>query len=180
MAIEGKWARRFLGGTFVVGTAAWLLIAVLVLMNFPGVYAPAPSRIVASGGAGTWFVMGVLAFLIIGVIALGVSVIFYEYLEVTRKVTYAGARNALAWAHLVVGGGFAAGASFMMVYYGFIAGVAALPTSVGGWGQNSTWIHQNVLGPVSLPIAVLMAIALLGYLLGGIGYLWSWRSSRAK
>lgn len=180
MEIKSKWASRYLGAAFVQGAVAWAIIAVLVLLNMPGLYAPAPSRIVAGGGAGTWFVMGLLAFLLIGIPGLAISALFYEYLETSRGVAFTGFRGILAWVHLIVGGGFAAASSLYMMYSGFIAGIAAQPAQFGGWGQDSGWIHTNVLGPVSLSIAVLMGIALVGYLAGGIGYAMAYLASRKK
>ena len=67
-----RWAGRFIGMTFALGGVAWVIFALLVLGNVlagMGNYAlgPASSRIVAGGGAGSWFTMGILAYLIVAV-----------------------------------------------------------------------------------------------------------------
>lgn len=182
-----SWATRFIGMTFIMGGVAWLVLMILLIGNVlagmtPPSYAlgPASSRIVAGGGGGTWFVMGLLSFLLVGIVGLGMSALFYQYLETSLRAPIAGWRTIAAWVHLLVGGLGAAAASLLMTYGGYTAGIAALDTDYGGWEQGSFWIHTNVLGPLVLPIATLMGLALLGYLVGGIGIVTAWWSSRSK
>src|SRR3989304_510221 len=180
------WAGRFTVVTFILGGIAGLVLAVLLLGNIlarmtPPNYAlgPASARIVAGGGAGTWFVMGLLSFLLTGIVGLGMSALFYQYLETSLRAPIAGWRTIASWVHLLVGGSGAAAASLLMTYGGYTAGIAALDTDYGGWEQGTFWIHTNVLGPLVLPIAALMGLALLGYLVGGIGILTQGGASRA-
>lgn len=186
-AKRSPWVTRFIGLTFILGGVAWLVLMVLLIGNVlagltPPNYAlgPASSRIVAGGGAGTWLVMGLLSFLLIGIVGLGMSALFYQYLEASLRVPIAGWRTIAAWTHLLIGGLGAAAASLLMTYAGYTAGIAALDTDYGGWEQGAFWIHTNVLGPLVLPIAALMGLALLGYLVGGIGIVTAWWSSRSK
>lgn len=186
MAERGSvWASRFITATFVLGAAAWVMLGLLVLGNIlaggsPPNYAlgPASSRIVAGGGPGTWFVMGVVSFLLVGVAGPGFSALFYQQLEATLASPLKGWKNLAAWIHLVVGCGAAAVASLVMTWAGFQAGAAYLSTSVGGGGQDFGYIHVNILGPVTEPIAILMGVALLGYLAGGIALLAGWFEGR--
>ena len=184
---RSPWAPRFIGLTFVLGGVAWAIIALLVLGNVlagldPPNYAlgPASSRIVAGGGAGTWFVMGLLSYLVIGIVGLGLSALFYQHLEVTLGTPLTGWRNIAAWIHLLLGGLGAAATSLLMAWAGFQAGAAGLPTNVGGGGQNAGYIHTNILSPVVLPIAALMGVALLGYLAGGIALTTAWMAARKR
>ena len=184
---RSPWASRFIGLTFVLGAIAWGVIGLLVLGNLlagltPPNYAlgPASSRIVAGGGAGTWFVMGLLSYLIVGIAGLGLTALFYQHLEITFGASLTGWRNIAAWIHLLLGGIGAAVASLVMTWAGFQAGAAALPTNVGGGGHDTGYIHTNILAPVSLPIAVLMGVALLGYLAGGIALTTGWMAGRKK
>ena len=181
------WATRFIGLTFILGGVAWLVLMVLLIGNVlagmtPPNYAlgPASSRIVAGGGAGTWFVMGLLSFLLTGIVGLGMSALFYQYLETSLRAPIAGWRTIASWVHLLVGGIGAAAASLLMTYGGYTAGIAALDTDYGGWEQGTFWIHTNVLGPLVLPIAALMGLALLGYLVGGIRIVTAWWASRSR
>lgn len=180
---HSPWASRFIGTTFILGGIAWLVIALLVLGNVlagAGNYAlgPASSRIVAGAGAGSWFTMGLLAYLLIGIVGIGLSALFYLHVESTLGAPLSGWRNGAAWAHLLLGGGGAAAASLLMAYAGFQAGAAALATNIGGGGHDAGYIHTNILNPVVVPIAALMGVALLGYLIGGIALSTAWLKAR--
>ncbi|MEK6986893.1 MAG: hypothetical protein AABX97_02220 [Candidatus Thermoplasmatota archaeon] len=182
---RSTWVVRFMGVTFILGGIAWLIITLLVLGNVlaglePPNYAlgPASSRIVAGGGAGMWFVMGILSYLIVGIAGLGLSALFFQHLEASLGAPLSGWRNAAAWIHLLLGGIGAAAASLLMTYGGYQAGIAALDPKYGGGGQTGLWIHTNVLGPLVVPIAALMGVALVGYLIGGLGIVTAWWTAR--
>lgn len=177
--------------TFVLGGIAWFVLAVLLLGNIlaglsPPNYSlgPASSRIVAEGFAGTWFVMGLLAFLVVGVIGIGLSGSFYRYVESTLGRPLKGWQNIAAWAHLVVGGITASVASLVMTYGGFQAGAAFISTNFGGGGLNPDngpdvyQVHEQILGPLVNPIAALMGIALLAYFVGGVALTAAWLAAR--
>ncbi|HLE54858.1 MAG TPA: hypothetical protein VI999_06445 [Thermoplasmata archaeon] len=187
------WAGRFTVVTFILGGIAWLVLAVLLLGNIlaglsPPNYAlgPASSRIVAGGGAGTWFVMGLLSFLVIGVIGIGLSGTFYRHVESSLGQPLKGWQNIAAWIHLAVGGGAATASSLLMTYGGFQAGAAFISASLGGGGLSSSnpadigKVHTTILGPLVNPIAILMGIALLGYLIGGFALAAGWFAARRK
>ncbi len=153
-ANRSRWASRFIGGTFILGGIAWAIIAALVLGNvLAGVgnytLGPASSRIVAGGGAGSWFTMGLLSYLLIGVAGIGMSALFYSHIERTLGSPLTGWRNIAAWIHLIVGGIGAAGASLLMTWGGFQAGAALLPTDSGGGGQNGRTEEIDVAYPAS-------------------------------
>ncbi len=180
-----SWAARFITVTFVLGALAWAMFGLLVLGNFlasltPPNYAlgPASSRIVAEGGPGTWFVMGVLSYLLVGVAGPGLSALFYQHLEVSLASPLKGRKTFAAWIHLSVGCGAAAAASLVMTYAGFMAGAAYLDPSVGGIGANTLYVHTHFLGPATQPIGILMAAALLGYLAGGLALGLGWLEGR--
>ena len=167
----------------MLGGVAWAILAVLVLGNVlagMGNYTlgPATSRIVAGGGAGSWFTMGLLAYLLIGVAGIGMSALFYNHIETTLGSPLTGLRNIAAWIHLSVGGSAAAAATLLMTWGGFQAGAALLTPDVGGGGQNVGYVHANILNPIVVPLAVLMELALLGYLVGGMGLLSAWMAAR--
>ena len=186
---RSRWASRFIGMTFVLGGVLWVIIAILLLGNLlaglePPNYAlgPASSRIIAGGGAGTWFVMGMLAFMILGIVGVALSALFYQYVEVSLGSALAGWRNTAAWVHLLLGGLGASATALLMAYGGYLAGVASLPTNAGGGGHANdvAYIHANILGPLAIPIAALMGVALVGYLVGGVGLATAWMASRKR
>lgn len=178
MAAQSKWASRFLGAAVIQGAFAFGLMAVLLYLAVFGT--PAASRIVAGGGAGTWFVVGIIAYAIVGVLGIAVSALFYQHLEVTLDRPYTGWRNAAAWAHLILGGVVGSAAALLMAWGGYNAGAALLPAAIGGGNQTAQYVHENILGPLVVPIAALIAITLLGFFIGGIGYITSWWAARKK
>ncbi len=188
---RSPWAGRFIGLTFILGAVAWAIVGILVLGNVlagSGNYAlgPASSRIVAGGGAGSWFTMGLLAYLVIGIVGIGMSALFYEHIEVALGSPLSGWKNIAAWIHLVLGGVGAAAAALLMSWGGFQAGAYLLAPSVGGGcdpanaGACVGYVHTNFLNPIVVPIAALMGVALLGYLAGGIALTTAWMAARKK
>lgn len=190
--MEGKrstWGGRFIGLTFILGAVAWAIIALLVLGNVLAGAAnytlgPASSRIVAGGGAGSWFTMGLLSYLVIGIVGIGLSALFYQHIEVTLGSSLTGWKNIAAGIHLILGGLGAAAASLLMAWGGFQAGAYLLAPSAGGScdpanaGACIGYVHTNFLNPIVVPIAALMGIALLGYLAGGITLTSAWMAAR--
>ncbi len=195
-AMRSPWAGRFIGLTFILGAVAWAVIAVLVLGNVlagSGNFAlgPASSRIIAGGGAGSWFTMGLLSYLVIGIVGIGMSALFYQHVEVTLGSPLTGWRNIFAWSHLLLGGVGAAAASLLMAWGGFEAGAYLLAPAYGGGcagaaanppnlGACTGYVHTSFLNPIVLPIAILMGVALLGYLLGGIALTTAWMAGRKR
>src|SRR3972149_4815225 len=137
VAGESKWAARFLVASIIQGAAAFVLMTVLLYLAVFGT--PAASRIVAGGGAGTWLVVGIIAYAIVGVLGIAVSALFYQHLEVVLEKPYAGWRNGAAWAHLILGGGVGSAAALLTAWGGYTAGAALLPTPVGGGGRASAY-----------------------------------------
>src|SRR2546426_7898559 len=140
--MRSRWAGRFIGLTFALGGVAWLIFTLLVLGNvlagignFP--LGPASSRIVAGGGAGSWFTMGILSFLLVGIGGIGFTAFFYQAIEGTMGVPLTGWRNLGAGIHLVLGGLGSAGASLLMAWGGFPAGGGPPPPPPGGGGAQS-------------------------------------------
>ncbi len=177
---ESKWAARFLAAAVFQGAIGFGLASVLLYLAVFG--QPAASRIVAGGGAGTWFVVGVIGYGLVGILAVAVSSLFYNHVEATLGVPYTGWRNYTAWAHLVLGGGLGSAAALVTAYGGYAAGAAMLPTSVGGGGHGPPagfeYVHTEILGPLVVPIAILIGLSLLGYFVGGLGYVTAWRNAR--
>ncbi len=168
------WSDRFLAWAFVQGAIAFGGLGFLLYLSVATT--PGPARVVAGGGAGTWFTIGCLAFALIAVLGIALSALFYHHIEVTLKRPYTGWRNLCGWAHLIAGGGASSLGALLAAWKGLEAGVASLPVSAGGGGQNFTYIHENILGPITVPLAILMFVGLMGFLAGGVGYVWSWWS----
>ena len=177
-----KWANRFIiaaivQGALAAGVTAWLL--------YDATYdTPGAARVVASGGGGTWLTVGYLGYIMLGPLAVAVTALFYQHLEVNLRSVYKGWPNIFAWLHLVLMNVGVVGAPWLMMNGGWRAGVLAIslqgqvpPLSVG---QINGQVHVQVLSGYPGYIAPFAAIAILGAFAGGIGYLVVWRRALKK
>lgn len=173
-----RWANRFIvaaimQGALAAGVTGYLLASGIGLLG--GVPA---SKIVAAGGAGTWLTVGYLTYIILGPVAVAVTVLFYQHLEVGLHTPYTGWTNLMAWAHILLMNLGVVGATWLMMSAGFRGGAAAFPVSQGGLGYsgaNSGLVHINIMQYYPPYIAAFVAIAIAGAFLGGVGYVIIWR-----
>src|SRR5713101_952967 len=70
----GRLTSRFIWAAIIQGLAALLWTVPIVLPTVK----PSVAMVMASGGAGTWFTVGYLAFITVGVIAIAVTALFYR------------------------------------------------------------------------------------------------------
>lgn len=172
-ATQGKWAGRFIWASVIQGIIAVIATVLIIepwsIFGINSYYSP--SKVIASGGAGTWMFTGYISYLVVGVVATAVTAIFYFYIEGIQGKVYKGFTNLLAWGHYLFMNVGVAGAMIIMMYQGYLAGVAAAPQSQGGLGYSSGQIHVNILSWTVDPIGALILLASLGALLGGLGYL---------
>ncbi|HKT21552.1 MAG TPA: hypothetical protein VJR06_02870 [Nitrososphaerales archaeon] len=173
-AIQGKWAGRFIWAAVVQGLIA-AVVTVLILDPLQYITGNAdyysPAKVIAGNGAGTWLFTGYISYLVVGVVAVAVTAMFYFYIEGILGKVYAGFASYLAWAHLILMNVGVAGSMLLMMYGGFLAGWGAAPASSGGGGLTSLQIHEQILGQLTDPIGGLILLAVLGALLGGLGYI---------
>jgi hypothetical protein len=173
-AIQGKWAGRFIWAAVVQGLIA-AIVTVLILDPLQYITGNAdyysPAKVIAGNGAGTWLFTGYISYLVVGVVAVAVTAMFYFYIEGILGKAYTGITNYLAWAHLVFMNVGVAGSMLLMMYGGYLAGWAAAPASSGGGGLTPLQIHEQILGQLTDPIGGLILLAVLGALLGGLGYI---------
>ena len=164
------WTNRFIcaaiiQGAIIVGLTLFLVLSQISFLK------PEISRVIAAGGAGTWFTFGYVMYVVVGVIGVAVSAIFYFYLEkILAKPYNKRLTKLLAWIHLLLMNFGTTSAMGMLMYAGYIGGAAMLPEYVGGLGFNAGQAHQ-ILAPFVEPIAIAILILLLGIILGGAGFL---------
>lgn len=125
------WASRFMSAAIVQGAIMVGLTAFLVLGQAFAKLEVA--RVTAGGSAGTWFTFGYMIYIVVAVLGVAVSSLFYHYLDVNMG----SAAKALAWAHLVLMNVGASAAAGMMMYGGYQVGAAMLPLDVGGRGLDA-------------------------------------------
>jgi hypothetical protein len=168
---ESIWTRRFIGAAIIQG-AIIIVLTVFLILSQISILKPEVSRVMAAGGAGTWFTFGYLMYVIVGVIGVAVSSLFYYYLEKVIGINYSRSIIAkiMAWIHLLLMNIGTTSAMGLLMYVGYIGGAATLPKVVGGGGLNE--ILMPFVGPISVTILVLVA----GVLAGGIGFLIMYRT----
>lgn len=172
---ESKMAGLFLYAAIVQGAIAAVITFLGAVGDLIGVLPVAASRVIAGGSAGTWFVMGYLTYLIIGVVAMAVTSMFYFFIETVQGRTYKGAAKVLSWIHLVLGNVGVAGAALAAMWGGYWGAVAMSPTNVGGGGGTVANAHL-VLVVVEYPIVAFLVLGLIGFFAGGLGYLFAMRA----
>src|SRR6266568_4192265 len=179
---SSKWANRFIiaaivQGALAAGLTAWLL--------YDATYdPPGAARVVASGGGGTWLTEGYLAYIMFGPLAVAVTALFYQHLEVNLRAPYKGWPNALAWLHLVLMNVGVVGATWLMMNGGYRGGALTITLEA----QNPTWSIGQVLGQVHVQvlsgypsyIAPFAALAIIGAFAGGLGFVAVWRRALKK
>jgi hypothetical protein len=163
---RGKWAGRFIWAAIIQGAIITVVTILIVepwsFFNISSYYSP--SKVIAGGGGGTWLFTGYVLYLVVGVVAVAVTALFYFYFEGVLGKVYRGTTNLLAWGHCILMNVGVAGSMLLMMYGGYIAGY---DTSIGLTGEQ---IHVNDLGPLTNPIGALILVAALGVLLGGLGF----------
>jgi hypothetical protein len=165
------WTKRFITAAIVQG-AIIVGLTVFIILGEISIIKPGISRVIASGGAGTWFTFGYIMYTVVGVIGVAVSALFYLYLERVLKKQYKDYRGAkvAAWIHLIFMNIGTVAAMGMLMFAGYAGGAAMLPASVGGQGLNAGQAHE-ILAPFVEPIAAAILVLIFGIICGGIGFL---------
>jgi hypothetical protein len=167
------WTRRFMAAAVAQGAVVVSLTVFLVLGQISFIK-PEVSRVMAAGGAGTWFTFGYVMYILVGVLGVAVSALFYQFLGVIRARPLANTINALAWLHLVLMNAGTAAATGLLMYAGYVGGASMLPETVGGRGFDAAQAHQ-LMAPFVEPIAVAILLIAAGVMAGGAGFLVSIR-----
>jgi hypothetical protein len=166
--MTSKWASRFIWIAVVNGSIAVFWTSFLVWPYLK----PAPTMVLASGSAGTWLLFGYLLYLVVGVLGIATTALFYQHIEGSLGKAYRGLRNVLAAVHLVLMEVGTIGATSLLMYAGYIGGSALLPTAVGGGGMTPSQVHEILVNFIQ-PIFIFTLLAILGALSGGLGYVLS-------
>jgi hypothetical protein len=179
MEVKGKSSRMaglFLYAAIIQGAIAAVITFLGGFGDQLGLYSVAVSRVIAGGEAGTWFIMGYVMYIVVGVVAMAVTSLFYFYIETIQGKVYTGVSKGLAWVHLVLGNVGVAGAAILAMVGGYLGGAAMQPNQFGGMGWSTGQVHVNILQFYTEPIAAFLMLALLGFVFGGLGYVLALRS----
>jgi len=169
----GRWSGRFVWAAVIQGLILTIITVLIVEpLSYFGINSYyGPSHVIAGGGGGTWMFTGYILYLVVGVVAVAVTAMFYYFIEGVSGKVYHGLTNYLAWGHLVLMNVGVAGSMLLMTWGGYSAGAAAATVASGGLGYTALQIHEQILGPLVNPIGALVLVAALGVILGGLGFI---------
>lgn len=172
--LRSKWATRFIWAAIFQGMGAVIATSpILMSANPVNWVTPSVAMVIAAGGAGTWFTVGYLTYLMVGVIAVAVTALFYHYFEVDMNKPFRGLSNYLAWVHLILMNVGVVVACGLLMYGGYFAGAGMLPTTEGGLGWTAYQAHVNVLSALVSPIGYAILVTGIGVLAGGLGFVYN-------
>ena len=149
-----KMAGLFLYAAILQGAIAAVITFLGAFGDQIGLYPVGVARVIAGGEAGTWFIMGYLTYIIVGVVAMAVTSLFYFYIETVLGKAYTGAAKALAWVHLVLGNIGVAGAAILTMVGGYLGGAGMQPVSRAdkdGQQDKYTYTYSNTTRNQSQP-----------------------------
>jgi hypothetical protein len=121
-------------------------------------------------GPAKWIFLGYIFYMIL-IVAIAVTAVFYNHLEISMGRKIRGFRSFLAWTHLVgmnVGG---AATTIIMIFAG-LAGSGVLGVIVGGSDtlQENTAIMDQFISP----IAIFTGVLSIGVISGGLALVMSY------
>jgi len=169
--INSKWGNRFIIAAIIQGgiVTAMALIIVGIQITFTQVDLMQFLSLSFEGPA-KWFFIGIIFYLIL-VVAIAVTAVFYNHLEINLKRKLYGTSRVLAWIHIIgmnVGG---TGATMLMIFAG-LAGSGMLSLfSEGQVGRENIAIMNSFIAPIASFIGVLG----VGVICGGIGYILAYK-----
>jgi hypothetical protein len=126
-------------------------------------------------GPAKWFFIGIILYLIL-IVAIAVTAVFYNHLEINLKRKFSKISNILAWIHLLgmnIGG---PGATMLMIFAG-LAGSGVLSLFIEGkLGQEDIGVMTSFIPPIAFFIVILS----IGVICGGITYVIVYRSKNLR
>lgn len=176
-----KWSRRFMWAAAAHGFIATVLglLLAIVLVASPSLSAVEIAAIIKSPSAGFVELAALFAFfamyVVVGVLGAGVSSLFYHHVEVVMGKMFTGGAKTLAWIHLVLMNVGIAGATWTMIYAGYLGGVELWPTSQGGLGWSMEQVAEQVVTKYVPIVGLMLMLTCIGVLAGGIGFVITYR-----
>ena len=121
-------------------------------------------------GPAKWIFLGYIFYMIL-IVAIAVTAVFYNHLEITMGRQIRSFRSFLAWIHLVgmnVGG---AATTITMIFAG-LAGSGVLGIIMGG--SDSLQENTAIMDQFIAPIATFTAVLSIGVISGGMAFIMSY------
>ena len=157
--MKNTWPRRFMVAAVIhgVGLAVWsglfLLDGIGIPLNL--------SRIIAGGGAGTWFTVGYILYMATGFLGMTAQGALYQY-----AASLSGGRlhsDRLALVHFALMNVAVVGATWMLGYAGYVGGSLTLADRISE-------VHAAIVGYVN-PVGIFILVGVVAALAGAYNVL---------
>jgi hypothetical protein len=170
--LRTKWGNRFILSAIIQGGIMTGMALVTVAFQLSTTEVDIIQFLSLSfEGPAKWFFIGIILYLIL-IVAIAVTAVFYNHLEINLKRKFSNISNILAWIHLLgmnIGG---PGATILMIFAG-LAGSGVLSLFIEGkLGQEDIGIMTSFISPIALFIVILS----IGVICGGMTYVIAYRS----
>lgn len=175
MSSVSAWGNRFIisaivqgaiitGFTIMIVSVQILLSSSINIIQFLSLSFEGPAK---------WFFLGYIFYMIL-VVAIAVTAVFYNHLEINMGKSIRGFKSVLAWIHLIgmnVGG---TALTMTMIFAGLIgSGILGVITSGGSNASAVSQLKPNIAIMVQFitPISAFAGILSIGVISGGITYI---------
>lgn len=172
----GQWGNRFIIAAIIQGgiITAIALVVVGIQVTFTQVNVMQFLSLSFEGPA-KWFFLGTIFYLIL-MVAVAVTAVFYNHLEINLNRKFSGAIRVLSWIHIIgmnVGG---TGATMLMIFAG-LAGSGVLSIfSEGRFGKENVAIMDSFVPAIGSFIGILA----IGVICGGMGYILAYKKKASS
>jgi hypothetical protein len=170
--LRTKWGNRFIIAAIIQGGIMTGMALVIVAFQLSSTDVDIIQFLSLSfEGPAKWFFIGIILYLIL-IVAIAVTAVFYNHLEINLKRKFSKVSNVLAWIHLLgmnIGG---PAATILMIFAG-LAGSGVLSLFIEGkLGEEDIGIMTSFIPPIAFFIVILS----IGVICGGIAYVTAYRS----
>jgi hypothetical protein len=108
---------------------------------------------------------------VVGVVGVALTALLYHHVEVVMGKTYGGTANLFAWIHFLLMNVGIAGATWPMIYAGFLGDIALGPPSQGELGWTLDKVAAQILAQFLMPVGLGLLLTGIGAVAGLIGFL---------
>jgi hypothetical protein len=169
------WGNRFIISAIIQGAiiTGFTIVVVSIQMLFSSSINIIQFLSLSFEGPAKWFFLGYIFYMIL-VVAIAVTAVFYNHLEINMGKKIRGFKSVLAWIHLIgmnIGG---TALTMTMIFAGLIgSGILGVITSGGDSASAVSQLRPNVAIMVQFitPIAAFAGILSIGVISGGITYI---------
>ena len=144
------WYRRYRGAAYLCAFAALVWTVIIVIPFNPFHYLP---PIIVGGGAGTWFILAYLLFIVVGIGGFGALSAFLTTVELHEGRTV---DPRTMWPALILLSVGVAGSCLLLAVAGAVGGYASV------YEVSSASSIDSLLSPYTYPITTMVLLTVVG------------------